>query len=778
MATMCSTFLNRAFLVLVFWLIALSGRGQGQELEGQVLDGLSNKPLAGVQVTVHETEGRCLSDSNGHFKIVLKVGHYHLHFEKEAYIAQDLNLDFPPQNHLTITLFPSNIELEELLIEDEIFNLPSRNYSQELISIRTKDREQASQVDLGSILEKQAGLNALNTGVGISKPIIRGFSGNRVAVIDQGIKQEGQQWGMDHGLEIDPFQVQRMELVKGPAALQYGSDAIAGAVRILPEVLPKEKWSAQIKSNYHSNNQAIGLSASGAYRKGPLAVGLRLSRRQFQDFRVPADEFVYNGFVLPITDQRLKNTAGELQSAQAYLSWNTDAYRARYRLSVYDQRQGMYPGATGVPRAYDVGDIGDLNNIDLPLQGIQHYKFYSIQNIKLGKHWLETELGYQFNDREERSLPHAHGFNELDSNASLALGLKLHSLQLNSRYRLHWRAMDIILGTAQQYQRNYSRGFEYLIPDYGAYQSGLYLLANGQWHDQLFWDGGIRWEYKHQSSPQVRRPWWSNPDSLAIRSTAVARSFSKLAAAYGLVFLPSDQWQIKTHLARSFRAPNVAELSSNGVHHGTFRHERGNPELDPEIAWQIDLGLEYRQKDFLWRLSPFYYYFQNFIFLRPTARFSNLPEAGQLYEYQQAPTIQAGSEMYIDWHPWSNLHLSNASEIIINRNLNTQLPLPFSPPWSNLFNLSWETENWETSLSWRYTAAQNRVDRNESETPAYHLFNLEGGYQLKWQDHKLGFHFALRNVFNQFYLRHLSRYRILNLPEQGRNLVLGVSLSL
>lgn len=775
MGMMSSTYLNRALSLVAFILLSFSVLAQELIFSGRIND-LNNQALiAGVKITVHESGLITYSDSLGAFKLPLRPGHYHIHFEKEGYIAQDLNLDHPAVQSLTIQLIPSSIELDELLIEDQFFKLPNANFSQDLTSIRLDEQEQANQIDLANILEEQAGLSALNTGVGISKPIIRGFSGNRVAVIDQGIKQEGQQWGMDHGLEIDPFQVQRVELVKGPAALQYGSDAIAGAIRILPPSLAKEGWSAELRSNYHSNNRALGNSVATDYRKGALALGLRLSQRNYQDFRVPAETFVYNGFVLPITDNTLKNTAGALQSAQSYLSWNTEGYRARYLISAYQQNQGLYPGATGIPRAFDVGNIGDTKDIDLPFQSIGHYKVYTIQNIKIGKHWLEAEMGYQFNDRKERSLPHAHGFEELDSGATLALGLKLHSLQANLRYRFHWRAIDLIAGTAQQYQSNESRGFEYLIPNYTAYQSGVFLLANGKLHEQLHWDGGLRWEYKRQQSPLSTTLWWQDIDSIVVRSPELDRQFSNFAAAAGMVYRPSDKWRLKWHLARSFRAPNVAELSSNGVHHGTFRHEVGNTNLNPEIAWQVDWSASYQNENFLIRFSPFYYYFENFIFLRPTASFSSLPEAGQLYEYQQAPAIQSGAELYFDWHPWSKLHFSNASELILNTNLNTQLPLPFSPPASNLTSLNWEEDQWQLGFSWRYTAAQNRVDRNEAESPQYHLFHLNGSYQFKWRKQELRLHFGLRNIFDQFYLRHLSRYRILNLPEQGRNVIFGIS---
>jgi len=412
----------------------------------------------------------------------------------------------------------------------------------------------------------------------------------------------------------------------------------------------------------------------------------------------------------------------------------------------------------------------------LPRQEIRHLKLYSQQNIRIKDHWLELELGYQLNDRAERSLPHAHGFEELDSGATLALGLELHSFQANFRYRLHWGEADIVFGSSQQYQNNFQSGFEYLIPNYQSYQSGVFALAKGEINDRLIWDGGLRWEFKSQRSPLSTTRWWSNIDSIVVRSPEINQNFSNLAGAAGLVFNPNPHWILKAHLARSFRAPNVAELSSNGVHHGTFRHEVGDASLNPELAWQIDGTAEYQNEDLLVRLSPYFYYFDNYIFLRPTAQFSLLPEAGQLYVYQQAPIIQGGTELYIDWHPWKKLHWSNASEFLLNENLETNLPLPFSPPWSNLSSLRWEEDKWRVSLKWRYTWGQDQVDRNENTTPEYHLFHLTTAYRWELDNYQVLIHAGVQNLFNTAYLRHLSRYRILNLPEQGRNIIAGLSI--
>ncbi len=777
MEMISSAFLNRVLFSLT--LLLSTGFVFAQNSEGtlrcHVMHANTAEGLEGVRITVHETNQVRYTNSDGWLFLKLKNGHYHLHFEKESFAAQDIDLVFTGKQEVIVMLSPTRIELSELIIEDAYLRMGSATSSKEVLALNPEGFSQAKNLDLGSLLESLPGVNMLNTGMGISKPVIRGFMGNRVAVIDQGIKQEGQQWGMDHGLEIDPFQAQRIEIVKGPSALQYGSDALGGALKILADPLPLYPYEASFQSVYQSNNNAIGLSAASAFKRKNFNASIRLSRRQYQDFRVPAESFTYNGFILPITDGTLKNTAGTINALSTNFAWQFEDYRARYLVSYYDQKQGLYPGATGVPRAYDVGQIGSRADIDFPRQEIQHFKFYTLQNIRLGQHWLELEGGFQRNDRAEMSLPHAHGFEELDSSSTLALGLIQDSYQLNGRYRLHWGKQEIVIGTAQQLKSNSRDGFEYLIPDFWAYQSGLFAISKGALGKNWHWDGGLRWEFKQLMAKAGTSAWWSNIDSLALRSPAIDRSFSNFAAAAGLSFKPSPLWLFKAHIARSFRAPNIAELASNGVHHGTFRHEQGDASLNPELAWQIDLQAEAQRETWILRLSPYFYYFENYIFLRPSARFSPLPEAGQLYRYEQAPIIQGGAEFFLDWHPLENLHISNAMEVLVNQNLDTRLALPFSPPWNNRLALNWESGFWNFGLNWQWALAQERVDRNEQMTPAYHLFGAELSYQKAWGRHKLGLHLSAQNLFNRAYLRHLSRYRILNLPEQGRNVVVGLS---
>lgn len=761
---------------LLFWAISFTAWAQGQPvLNGRVTDS-EGKPILGVRVEAHENGKRAFTDSSGAFTLRLSPGHYHLHFERKAYRAQELSIYFPETKRVAVQLSLTSIELAEVLLEETAFKRSEKNLSQTLIRINPKASDLSRFADLSTFLSEQPGVQALNTGVGIAKPIIRGMMGQRVAVFDEGIKQEGQQWGMDHGLEIDPFQASRIELIKGPAALQYGADAIGGVVRILPEAIPDSGWHGGFRSIYKSNNQHWGGALSTTYRKEHFFLIARYSRQRFSDFRVPATEFTYNSFILPITDNTLKNTAGELSSYKLQLGWQKPSYQGRFTYSFYDQIQGLYPGATGIPRALDVGTLGALRDINLPRQEIKHHKLSTNQNIKIGEHWLEWELGYQFNDRAERSIPHAHGFQTLDSSQTLGIGLQLHTLSSNLRY--HWEQGNrrYYTGLNVQYQRNLQDGFEFLIPSFEGSQGGLFFLAQESLSEKWAWNGGLRYEWAQWQAGRTDIPWWQDPDSLALRSPSIDRYFGSVIGAAGLTFTPSPLHTGKLHLSRVWRAPLIAELASNGVHHGTFRHEQGDANLDAEQGWQIDAEWAYQRERFYLRLSPYYSYFQNYIFLRPSARFSRLPEAGQVYVYEQDPVVRTGAELWFDWHPISKLHFSNGLEYLYTYNLNTRLALPFTPPLGNLFSVAWEEEDWSLELKHQFAAAQNQVDRNEAETPAYHLFHATLSYQWEWLQSDWQLSISGQNLFNRAYLNHLSRYRLLNLPEQGRNIVVSLSL--
>jgi len=746
----------------------------------QILDIDSNSPISGAEVEIHET-GQRFTFTGSALVLEVEKGNYHLHFEAPGYEASDYNLVARKDTSLTFYLKPTFVELKEVLVEESSSKTLQQNASLSIERINYQESEKALEASFAESLKKLPGLEAYNTGVGISKPIIRGFTATRVSVYDQGIKQEGQQWGMDHGLEIDPFSAERIEIVKGPGALQYGSDATGGLIKLLPEPLPQKGFSGNYTGLYKSNNNTLGSSVKLAYRKKEQFLTARFSYQQYDDYRIPAEEFIYNSFVLPVVDNRLKNTAGELLSYRLNYGLQKSTYNARLMFSQYRQNVGLYPGATGIPRAFDVANIGDVSDIGLPNQEVTHTKVYGKLNVMIGHNWLTTDFGYQLNVRQENSNPHAHGLEEIEEGNTAALRLNLQTFSLNSKYSWKNKGLKYNVGTNHQLQQNVKGGWEYLLPDFISYNGGAYALIEGFFDENWSWNSGLRLDYGYNSSEEHLQPWYNDLDSLVLRSPKNERNFFNYALGLGLVYKPGNKWNINLNLAKSFRIPVAAELVSNGVHHGTFRHEVGTPDLDAEEAYQLDLGISYFLKDFYFKLTPFFNYFTNYIYLRPTGSFSPLPDAGQLYRYSQTKAIHSGGELFAEYHIIEQLHLSTAIEYVYNINLETNLPLPFTPPLSNLLSLEYdiiETDqfSWSFTAEHRLTASQERVDRNEDITPSYQLINLKSRIKFKLKKSEAAAGISVLNLTNTSYLNHLSRYRILNLPEQGRNIVLNLSI--
>lgn len=768
--------------IFLFLLFPLWASAQFK-VEGFIFDRETNLPIHQVELEIHETEQTCLTNLLGGFTLSLQKGNYHLHLLASGYEANDLDITIGKDTTFTIFLKPTFLELKEVLIEESSLKSIQRNSSLDVERINYNDAEKSIESSLAESLKKTPGIEAYNTGVGIAKPIIRGFTATRVSVYDQGVKQEGQQWGMDHGLEIDPFNVDRVEVIKGPGALQYGSDAIGGVVKLLPEALPDVGLKGSYTSLFKSNNNHFGNSIKLSFRKGDHFISGRLSHQQYEDFKVPADEFTYNGFTLPVVDNTLKNTAGNLISYRMTYGIHKRNYNLRFNASRYKQKVGIYSGAIGIPRAFDVGNIGSLSDIDVPYQNIVHTKLSGNLNARIGQNWLTTNIGYQYNEREEHSRPESHGLIRIEDGNTLSLALDLHTLSHNSRYNWKSKNLKYSLGIDQQFQRNFKSGWEYLIPDFASFRSGAFGLVEGKYNEQLNWNAGIRFDYGSIQSDQHLQPYFNDLDSLIERSPSIDRQFLNYALGYGLTFNPSEQWNVKLNLAKSFRMPVTAELASNGVHHGTFRHEVGNPDLDSEEGLQTDLGITYLQKDLYVKLTPFFNYFSNYIYLRPTGSFSSLPDAGQLYAYSQTEALHTGTEFFIEYHPIRSLHISSGMEYVHNLNLETNLPLPFTPPFSNLFSVEYDVMkskklSWDITAEHRWAAAQNRTDRNELSTPSYQVFNFKTKVHFNLFSTKMSFGASILNAFNTAYLSHLSRYRILNLPEQGRNIVLNLNIQI
>jgi iron complex outermembrane recepter protein len=747
--------------------------------------------LPGATVFLHELNLGTTTNSEGFFEILkVKPGNYHVHIYYTGFETAVKTFRIDSKNeYFTFLMKPSSLELKAFVLEESILNIDNNERSLNVEVIDKGFIEKNASTSFAKTLEKIPGINSINMGTGISKPVIRGMSFNRIAVAENGVKQEGQQWGADHGLEIDQYNVERVEIIKGPASLIYGSDAMGGVINIRPPVFPQEgSFISSLTSFGATNNDLLGTSLFAAGNTKGKIFRARLTHQTYGDYKVPAEDFTYNGFVLPLINNRLKNTAGQETSFSSTFGLNRNWGYSTVTVSVFGQHAGLFAGAHGTPRAYQLGDDGDNRDIGYPAQKTQHVKVLSNTNVLLKKNWLTMDIGYQQNHRQEMSLPHAHGIQSPINTGNIEHDLLLQTWSANMRY--HHQASERssrIYGVSGIFQQHRRQGFQFLLPDFISGNAAAFIFQKYKLREKLNVNAGLRYDQTVLDIKSYLEPIYEKPGQTELRAKnpAIVRNFGNFSGGAGLAWIISEKFDLKTNLGSSFRTPTPNELSSNGIHHGAFRFEMGDSSLVPERGYQLDIGLHYHKGDFIVAFTPFFNYFHNYIFLAPSGRFSPLPEAGQVYRFSQTEAILTGGELKADYHLTEALHLGFTSEYVYSMDLKNYYPLPFIPPFSSEVELEYEVEKAGKHLQKSFFnvavkgfSPQKQTGRNEPATPGYFLINFNAGTNVEISGYKFKVLFSINNLADTHYLNHLSRYRILNLPEPGRNFRISFSFPL
>ncbi len=781
-------------LFTLFLLIASNYILNGQ-ITGIVLDE-NNEPLPGAIVNLLPDSIQVTTDSNGRF-VFEKHGRNSdklvTHYIGFVTDTTEIDLIAKSSNLFKIVLKPDNEIIETIVVSEEHAKqeetLQTEHLHQDFL-------EKNLEGTFAQSIEKIAGISAINVGVGIAKPVIRGLSSNRIIVNHQGIKQEGQQWGSDHGLEIDQFGVERVEIIKGPGSLQYGSDGLGGVINIMPnKLLPRNSFKGSVLGIYKSNNDHWGGSAKLGFNIDDWFLNVRYSKQKFADYSVPSSLFNYNGFELPIVNNRLKNTAGNESniglSAGVSKRWGI----TRLHYSHYALEAGLFSGAVGIPRSYALTHDGNYRDIDVPKQKVDHFRLSLNQTFLFGKNHLVFDIGVQRNLRQEFSQPEFHSIplSQLDDpNDKLAIELLLETFSFASHYEYQIRdKWKNTIGFSSQWQKNVRSGFEYLLPDFKTFRGGIYSITEKEITHNWLINGGLRLDVGRNDTEYHRQYVWDSNENIidSLISVSTNDLFYNWSASIGTnVSTLEGKWIFKANFGKSFRVPHPAETVSNGIHHGTFRHELGTPDLKSEHGFQLDLGAYWNFKKLSGNLALYFNYFDNYIYLGPTfpAKFSKLPEAGQIFQYRQDDAIYSGFELQWDWDVLPTVSLHQAVDFVQSYNPKTKLALPFTPQPSIKTDLNFSPikKSWikgsyiEISHQYHFAAVgSSRIDRSEQSTPAYQLWDIALGSDIPLGKQKIELKGQIQNLFNTKYLSHLSRYRIINIPEQGRNFVLTVKIS-
>ena len=594
-------------------------------------------------------------------------------------------------------------------------------------------------------MENIPGVQTMDIGSGFSKPMIRGMGFNRIAVLENGIKQEGQQWGADHGLELDAFNIGTVNVLKGPSSLLYGSDAMGGVIDITSPPVPSvDMLFGDVTLLGKSVNGTLGGSFMLGIKKSFWYAQVRYSEQHFGDYRIPTDTIVYLTQKMPVYGRKLKNTAGIERNIGFFAQYQRQRYKANYSVSNVYQKTGFFPGAHGIPDVSRVEDDGDSRNMELPYSKVNHLKVTTLQQYAWEKLVLSGDFGFQNNHREEWSVFHTHYGSqpvpEKDPEKELAFNLNTLSASVKVRF-IGSSSWEHALGWDGQHQRNDISGYSFLLPEYYRSTTGLLWLTTYKPNNVISVSGGMRYDYGyiHISSHEdayladyLRKQGYDEEqvEHYKWNSHAVKKKFGDYSFSLGLVWTPSERHMVKANVGRSFRLPGANELAANGVHHGTFRHEQGDTNLKSEQGWQMDASYNLRYNGFSISVSPFVSWFSNYIFLRPTGEWSVLPHAGQIYRYTGAEALFAGTEATIDIHFLRSFNYRISGEYVYTYNCDEHIPLSFSPPFSMRNTLTWQRKQVMLYAEWQSIARQNRVERNEYRTPGANLFHLGGSLNI------------------------------------------------
>ena len=766
-------------------------------LSGVVADSKTNLPLQGASVYIPDLKLGVVTDSLGKFTIKnLPTGTFLIEIKYEGYktFSQSIILKdaFITQNFL---LEETVTEVSEVVVTGTSKATQIKRNPVPIISINHDYLVTNVSTNAIDAIAKVPGVRAVTTGPNVSKPFIRGLGYNRILTLYDGIRQEGQQWGDEHGIEIDQYAVNRVEVIKGPASLSYGSDALAGVVNLIPtQLAPEGKMIGDIVIDCQTNNKMFGGSGMLSSTKNGFEWLARISHKQATNYQNSVDGRVFG-------------TAYNETDANASLGIHRKWGFSHLDFVLYDDLQEIPDGSrdsatwkftrqiTEADTVRQIVSDADLNSykIETLHQHVQHYRIFSANNFILNDgSRLLINLGFQKSVRREFSHP------EIPYQNVAGLFLQLNTYNYDIKYSLkdinNW---NITFGVNGMYQtNNVTNGTEFVIPSYHQFDLGTFATAKKTF-GKLDIAGGIRYDNRTFHNDQLYTK--SNPISgfdmpvYGVDTVGAARefelynhTFSGVSGSIGATYNFSEHVSVKANISRGFRAPNISEISANGVHPGTGFYQIGNDDFKPEFSLQEDVGIVYSTKYAVIEFNLFNNFINNYIYnqklIGVNGSDSIIAGSGvsQTFKFQSSRANLYGGELSIDLHPSKSIHFENSISAVYaqNKGATSATPvsdsekyLPFIPPLHGISELRFDFDNKSLNikhgfvkLQMEYYANQNRIYSaygTETRTPGYTLFNagIGGSFVNKLGKTICSVYLMANNLFDVTYWDHLSRLK-------------------
>lgn len=738
-------------------------------IKGVVKDRETRQPIAGAVVILKETGRNATTDAEGRYKIEqLCQGSYLLECRIIGYKVIKTTILLQHSAEEDINLNEDEVHLQDVEIVARRIQTPS---SQKSTVLQGQTLEQTRGQTLGDALKKITGVTVLQTGASISKPVIHGLHSNRVLIMNNGIRQEGQQWGSEHAPEIDPFIAKRMTVVKGAVGVRYGSDAIGGVILIEPEELPK---NGKIKGEFNT------VAFSNA-RMGVISGTLQGAIPKWEGFGWRIQGTLKNGGNIRTPDYFLANTGVQEQNFSVTTGYRTGKVGLEVFFSQFQTNVGIFSGShigstSDLLNVIKNGEpfikVGFIRQIERPNQLLNHnlLKIKAFRNFNGNQ--LNLIVGRQFNRRAEYDL---HG-PQTTSNPALLFRLTTFTGDVTFEHKPIAGKVNGQVGLSSLYQYNFTDGRP-LIPDFEQKNLGLFLIERII-HQKWEWEAGVRYD-------------WRKLDVFQFVGTTLdprQHHFGSWSGTAGVVHTAREGLSFRVNFGTAWRPPNPSELYSKGVHHGAAAYEEGDDQLKPEVAYNLTGSVDYSYKRFRAELGIYRNLIQNFIYLKPQVEpILTIRGAFPYFKYVQTQATFTGIDLDTEWEIIANkLTLAQKLAYLRAYDLRENNYLVLIPANRLESGLSWQLgkvlkfNNIYFSVNHLWVDRQRRVPPNSDfmEPPAaYHLWSIVAGGDLPFsKEQGLQWSMTVQNLFDSSYRDYLNRFRYYAI-EQGRNVSLRLKWS-
>lgn len=803
---------------LVFSLLLLTEMGsisvlaQSRTIKGIVKDAQSRDVISYCSVRLLHSRIETMTDIKGMFQIRIPDSMQHpLIVLSNLGYKRDTLMVNSGQSLYSVSLQALSGNMNEVIVTGLSKSTLARENPIPVILISSKKIEQSNESNIVDVLVKNVpGLNAVKTGPNISKPFIRGLGYNRVLTIYDGLRQEGQQWGDEHAPEIDGYIIEKAEVIKGPASLMFGSDALAGVVSFIPYIASEKDSVLRAKfiSEYQSNNGLAGNGLQLAHRGKHWVWATNASYKIAKNYTNRIDGRVYNtGF----REQNLDGLLG-YHYGKGFFDLHFTRYNnlqgipdgSRDSLSRKFTKQ-IAEGNKDYLSARPVVSDEELNSYRLsPLhQHIEHNRIYMHHSHQTEKGDIDFLMAWQQNIRREYSHPTAP--------QQAGMFVRLNTFNYSVRYHCFLLpSLEFSTGANGMAQDNLNKdATDFPIPNYGLFDFGFYTYAKWKLNKWSI-SGGFRYDtrylqgdnfYVRQDSSYAFSKQVSDLQEAGavLQFPSFNKRFDGISFSLGSTFALSDHINLKGNFARGYRAPNITEFASNGLDPGAHIVYLGNRTFVPEFSLQEDLGLNIKFNEFSADVSLFNNHIQHYIYLKQQTHSNGTPitdaQGNKTFQYEQAKARLYGLETSIEWHPaavkglsffnfFSMVYGYNQKEEYKNKKLNGEY-LPLIPPLKSVssldqnFNLPYRYfTSFHLKVEMENNAQQDRyllLDNTETFTPAYTLFNIATGMEFRYTEK---YHFNLQvqvnNLFDEVYQSNLSRLKYFEYYKASPNNYSGI----